>query len=218
MPEQAAAPAAGRRRSRLTLLLLAAVFAAPMVAAWVVYNTGTGTPDKRVNYGELVAPVTLPTGPLRRLAPVEVAPEPATAGLAPLRGKWTLVVVDTGACPQTCSAKLETIRRMRAATGKESDRVAIAWLVDDGVAPAPAALQANPGLAVFDAAGTDYLRSFPAAAAGARGHIYIVDPLGNVMMRYPQDAEGRRALGDLQRLLRASQIGSARPIPAALLV
>jgi len=217
MPEPTTGPAAGRR-SRLTLILLAAVFAAPMVAAWVVYNTGTGTPDKRVNYGELISPVTLPTGPLQRLAPVDVAPDPATAGLAPLRGKWTLVVVDSGACPQGCVAKLEMIRKMRAATGKEADRVALAWLVDDSAAPAPAALAANPGLFAFAAAGTDYLRSFPAAAAGARAHVYIVDPLGNVMMRYPQDAEGRRALDDLQRLLRASQIGSGCPIPAALLV
>jgi len=85
------------------------------------------------------------------------------------------------------------------------DRIERAWLVDDGRAPAASTLQEYKGTRVLlmDPA---LVAKLPAISS-VRDHIYLVDPLGNVMMRYPRDADLSRMKRDLARLLRASRIG-----------
>ena len=123
---------------------------------------------------------------------------------AQLRGRWALVMSDSGACAGPCLEKLTTLRQVRLALGRNASRVARVYVVDDRVQPDPGAMRPFEGtqVAIAPSAGA------PAPAwATDRAHLYLVDPHGNVMMRWPAAADRKRMLKDLERLLKASQIG-----------
>ena len=118
--------------------------------------------------------------------------------------KWILVASDSAACPPACIGKLATLRQVRLALGRNAARVERVFVVDDARAPADGALQGFEGtLLAITPAGA----RLPPGAGNDREHIYLVDPHGNVMMRWRAGSDPRRMLGDLQRLLKASQIG-----------
>lgn len=184
------------RSARLNLLAMAAIVVGFPVAAWVLYLTWR--PTAFVNYGELITPVPL--------AQLPAQGDAALADLARMRGKWVLLTVDGGACDNYCQRKLYVIRQLRLTQGKEMERIERAWLVDDDAPPEPALEQAYAGTARIAARGSAVLRALPAAGS-ARDHVYLIDPLGNVMLRYPRDPDPNRMKKDLGRLLRASRIG-----------
>jgi len=175
------------RRGRVKLALLALFFIAPFVLAWLAwrYEWATGTTS---NYGELITPAR----PLQGEA------------FARLRGKWLLVTFDAAACDRYCERKLYFMRQIRRAQGKNEGRVDRLWLLTDGGAPSAELLAAIEGTHRAPAAGL--AAQFPAAGALA-DHIYLVDPLGNLMMRYPREPDPSRMLKDLQRLLRVAGAG-----------
>jgi len=121
-----------------------------------------------------------------------------------LRGRWILVASDSGKCDAACGRKLAAMRQVRLALGRNASRVARVFVIDDLAPPDPAAigpaqgqvvLLPHPGVAL------------PPGVANDRAHIYLVDPLGNVMLRWPAAPDPRRMLRDLERLLKASQVG-----------
>jgi len=114
-----------------------------------------------------------------------------------------LVANDTGACPASCEAKLVTLRQVRLALGRNATRVERVFLVDESRL-APELESAYPGMHV---ASRVLGSAMPEGPGNDRGHIYLVDPRGNVMMRWPAKPDGRRMIKDLERLLKASQIG-----------
>ena len=180
---------------RVKLLLLAAFFAAPIVASVLAYNFLRPAPT--ANHGELLLP------------PATVAPQAfgSDAGefrFASLSGKWILVVSDSGACAAACQAKLVAVRQARLALGRDAIRVERVFVVDDLSPMDPGVAAAHPGLRI---AVTPRGMLLPPGAANDRAHIYLVDPRGNVMMRWPAAIEPKRVLSDLKRLLKASQIG-----------
>lgn len=175
------------RRARLKLAALGLFFAAPPLLAWLAYHL-EWAPGTRSNYGELISP-----------------PRPLDdAALAALRGKWVLVSFDAAACDAYCQKKLYFMRQLQRAQGKDQERVARLWLLTDAGRPPPALLEAFDGTRV-EAAGALASR-FP-VSGGVTDHLYVVDPLGNLMMRYPRDPDPSRMLKDLQRLLKLSGIG-----------
>jgi cytochrome oxidase Cu insertion factor (SCO1/SenC/PrrC family) len=180
---------------RVKLLLIFALFALPMVASFTVYNLFP--PDKSSNYGELLPPTPAATHGFTALEGGEVR-------LADLGGKWVMVVSDSGQCPQPCLDKLTTLRQVRLALGRKADRVTRVLVVDDLTRPDPALLKPFEGTRVLL---TPTGLSLPAGVANDRAHIYLIDPRGFVMMRWPAGADRKRLLRDLDRLLRASQIG-----------
>jgi cytochrome oxidase Cu insertion factor (SCO1/SenC/PrrC family) len=182
-------------RSRRTLILLAIVFFGPFVGAWVAYRYFP--PDTGANYGELLLP------------PAQVPLQPLASGgavfrFADLNGKWVLVASDSGECAGACEKKLVLMRQVWLALGKNRDRVERVFVVDDLSRPAPARLEAYAGMRTVS---LPVGMQLPPGLANDRAHLYLVDPLGNVMMRFPADAEGRRMLKDLERLLKASSVG-----------
>jgi hypothetical protein len=183
----ASPPPERAKRGRLKLALLGAFFALPFVLAPLAYWLGWA-PGSTSNYGELISP------------PRQLAGPPLDA----LRGKWVLVSFDAAACDAYCERKLYFMRQVRRAQGKDQDRVERLWLLTDAARPRAELLAAIEGTRVERAAGSAAL--FPAAGA-PRDHIYLVDPLGNLMMRFPRDPDPSRMLKDLQRLLRLSGIG-----------
>lgn len=184
-------------RSRAKLLLIFGVFAAPIIAAYVAYFFLA--PGGRMNYGDLLEPKPVP-----ELALKDFDGRPFR--LAALKGKWVLVQWDAASCGAPCRAKLYGMRQIRLAQGKDMDRIERVWLVDDGEAPAPETVAEYAGAWVVDAKGSGLERHFPAPLS-VRDHVYLIDPLGNLMLRFPKDADPRRMVKDLSRLLKVSRIG-----------
>lgn len=180
------------------LLLVAAVCIAPFVAAWALYFIWQ--PSGRINYGELIDGVALPAA---KLALTDGKP----FDFAQVRGRWVFVTVDSGACDDTCQKKLWKMRQVRMTQGKYLERIERVWLVSDTQSVAAAVMKDYEGTWVAVAHGNALLlKSFPYREA-QRDHIYLVDPLGNVVLRYPKDADPSRMKKDLERLLRVSRIG-----------
>jgi hypothetical protein len=180
-------PADAVKRGRLKLALLAAFFLLPMGASWVVWHFDLAS-GVAGNYGTLLSP-----------RPAALPP------LAALKGKWVLVQFDGGACAAACERKHFFMRQVRRAQGKEMARIERLWLVTDPVQPAPALLAAIEGTVVA-AQGAAQAESFPAERAVTE-HIYLVDPLGNLMMRFPTDPDPSLVIKDLKHLLKVSGFG-----------
>lgn len=165
---------------RNKLLWVALVCAAPLVLGTGAYllRWSPGAPS---NYGELLTPTFV-------------------AGLEALRGKWVLVMFDASACDARCEQKLYYMRQVRRAQGKDMSRVERLWVITDGAKPREEIL---PGIEGTRLAALSE-KEFPGKAVD---HIYLVDPLGNLMMRFPRDPDPSRMIKDLQRLLRYSRFG-----------
>jgi hypothetical protein len=191
------APNERRRRGRRVALVILALCAAPTVAAWFAYFVWQ--PQSRTNYGELIEPRSLSDPELRR-------PDGGSFRLSQLRGKWLLLQIDSAACADRCRKKLVYMRQARLALGKDAERVERVWLLDDAALPDPALLRENEGLVVARLPDASLLGELASPGSPAR-YIYVIDPLGSLMLRFPGDPDGRKMLKDLARLLRASRIG-----------
>jgi hypothetical protein len=170
-----------RRRNRRTLILIALAAVAPVVASYVAYYFFPR--DKQVNYGEL-----LPT-----------QPPPDGRVLAEFKGRWVLAVSAPGACEAQCKAALYATRQARTIQGREMDRVARVWFVPDAAPSDPALLAEHADIAVRRG-------SFATWPAGS-DRIYLVDPLGNLVLAWPRDPDIKKMAADIGRVLKASRIG-----------
>lgn len=189
-------------RGRMYLLLVILLFAGPLAAAWLL--VGHWRPAGSVHHGELLDPAQpLPALQLRRLdgEPLE---------LETLHGHWTLAYLnDTGDCSQSCRDSLYTMRQTRLALGKDMTRVQTLLLLDREPEPTLRDWLAREhrtmikGLADADMRAL-FSRPFP--AGGGQG-VYLIDPLGNLVMRYGPDTDPEGLLKDLERLLKYSKIG-----------
>lgn len=184
------------RKKLASLWLIVALTVAPVVASYLLYYFWQ--PGGRVNYGELIGPLPLPDSAL-------VLADGAPFRLSQLRGKWLLASVDSGRCDAACDRKLLYMRQLRLTQGKNSDRVERLWLITDDTAPRAETAAQYQGT-WFVRAGGEALKLFPAPGTPV-DHVYLIDPLGNLMMRFPRDPDPRLMIKDLTRLLKASQIG-----------
>ncbi len=153
--------------------------AAPIVLGTAAYLFGW-SPGGASNYGELLDPRPVP-------------------GFEPLRGKWVLVAFDAAACDAYCEKKLYYMRQVRRAQGKDMDRVERLWVLTDGGKPRAELLPGIEGTRINK--GDDLAGVFPGNSAD---HIYLVDPFGNLMLRFPRDPDPSKMIKDLQRLLKYS--------------
>jgi hypothetical protein len=196
-----APPASHWRRFR-PLYLLLAVCAAPVLASYTAYYLLP--PTGRTNYGALVDPQRpLPALELRRLDGADV---PA----ASLRGSWLMVQVDGGACGAACEKKLWQMRQVRLTTGKDADRVRRVWLIVDDAPLATSVIREFDGTLFLRARADEVAAYLPLPdepAARLADHVWLIDPLGNLMLRWPKDADPSRMKKDLIKLLKASGIG-----------
>ncbi|MDB5999406.1 MAG: hypothetical protein JWP52_1105 [Rhizobacter sp.] len=188
------------RNGRLKMLLVLAVCAAPVIASYFTYFVIR--PQGRTNYSDLVTPPRpIARLPLTDLQGRAVIPES-------LKGQWLMVVVAGGACDTRCENYLFLQRQLRETLGREKERVDKLWLVTDDAPIRPEVSSAiSPGqpatvLRVPRARLAEWLS--PGAGQALEDHIYIVDPMGNWMMRSPVDPEPKKLRGDVDKLLRAS--------------
>lgn len=185
-------------RSRLTLIAIFAFFALPMTVAWLLNFGGGWAPGATTNHGALVQPV-IPVDTTGLVGPAGDALDPNL-----LRGEWTLVYRLSGDCDEICRQVLYVMRQVRLAQGKNIDRVHRLLLMDGVQAPAwvGEVQEHYPGLLIAHPVAAGGAERFPAA-----GRVYLVDPLGNLMMEYAADADPRGMIKDLERLLRISYVG-----------
>ena len=182
------------KKTTKILLLLGAVSLAPFLASFLLYYSWK--PQTFSNYGELleVAP----------LADVAVADRDGKDfRFDQLRGKWMFLMVDSGICDEYCVSKLYLMRQIRLTQGKNRDRIERLWLIPDDVRPAPAVELQYPGTRQLMVDADAVLRLLPALRS-ARDHIYLVDPFGNLMMRFPRDADPQQMKQDVTRLVKVS--------------
>jgi cytochrome oxidase Cu insertion factor (SCO1/SenC/PrrC family) len=182
---------------RSKFLMLIGVFVVPVVAAYLAYFGWR--PAGHTNYGDLlkVTPLQQTAGATHEGTPFD---------LEALRGKWVMVHVGPASCDEACRQQLYLMRQTRITQGKEQSRIERLWVLTDSEAIEPALLQAHPGLHVWKPTDISAVEQFP-AADGRAGHIYMVDPLGNLMLRFPAQPDAKRMMKDLKLLLKASQIG-----------
>jgi hypothetical protein len=182
------------------MLMIVLACAAPVIASYFTYYVIR--PQARTNYGDLIQPSRgLPASaklPLVDLQGASVDPQR-------LRGQWLLVVVGDGDCDATCEKLLYAQRQFREMTGKEKDRVDRVWLVTGSK---PVRENLLPALAQAWVLRTDEasVAGWLAPQTGARlqDHLYLIDPMGEWMMRFPPEAEPPKVKKDLERLLRAA--------------
>ena len=194
------------KRGRWKLLAVMLVCAAPLIGSYFTYYVIK--PTSRTNYGELLDPRLFPIPPLG-ITTLDGKP----TGLEAFKGKWIMLQIWTSDCAKACRDKLPAMRQQRLMQGKEAERIERVWLVTDAQPLDTMLLREFDGtrmLRVQAAALAKWLPVEPGAQAS--DYMYLIDPLGNLMMRFPkdfnQDAEQRNKVKkDIGKLLKASAIG-----------
>lgn len=211
-----------RAKARWKMLLVLLVCAAPVIAALLAYYVwppqGAGT-----NYGALIQPQRpLPTTPPLTLTHLDGKP----FNLQALHGHWLMVYVGAGACDQQCEEMLFALRQIRLMTGKNMDRLERVWLITDQTPLSTTLIRAHDGLWMLRANSAELKnyfplelsnesltelsntvplnKSLPATTMELRDHLWLIDPLGNLMMRFPKNADPQKIYKDVAKLLYTS--------------
>src|SRR4051812_30794043 len=190
-----------RRRGRQMLLIIAALFLVPVLVAFAMYYGHLWRPAGSSSKGELITPAR----------PLEVAglrnPDGSPAGADALQGKWTLLYIGDGSCDEACRTALVFGRQSRLALNNEMTRVQRVFLATAHCCDNGYFAREHAGLVALDASSPEaaaLLQQFP----GDRAHtLFIVDPLGNLMMRHDASHTTKDLLSDLKKLLKLSHIG-----------
>ncbi len=198
--DQSSTRSPGTVAGRWKMLAVLLVCAAPVIASYLTYYVIR--PEGRRNFGELINPQR----PMPEMATQSL--EGKIGQLGVLKDQWLLISVASGSCDARCEQNLYFQRQLRESLGKEKGRLDRVWLVNDDAPPRDnlrPALANSAVLHVPPLALAQWLE--PAAGQQLQDHLYVVDPMGNWMMRFPADmdaAAAARAKRDLERLLRAS--------------
>ena len=197
-----------RSRNLRTLATLAALFLLPLAMAFCTYYATDWRPSGHLNHGQLISPARpLPAVALPRVS-LETSTPAAPPAPTPFRSHWSLVYVGGGDCDAACREALYVMRQTRIGLNNNMTRVERVFLVSRGCCNRPLLAREQAGLVVLDASvppAESLLALFP--AAGREHTLFVVDPLGNLMMSYDARGNPRGLLEDLQKLLRLSHIG-----------
>ncbi|HKB83371.1 MAG TPA: cytochrome C oxidase subunit I [Burkholderiales bacterium] len=176
------------------LLLLGAISLAPFAGSLLLYYFWE--PQTFTNYGELIAvePLAGVTIPVRSGKPFRIDD---------LRGNWVFLMADAGDCNDYCQSKLYVMRQIRLTQGKDRERIERIWLIPDGVRPLPVIEAEYQGTRTILPASDDFLARLPASES-PRDHIYVIDPFGNLMMRFPRNVDPQRMKKDINKLMKVS--------------
>ncbi|MDB5742758.1 MAG: hypothetical protein JWR68_1073 [Polaromonas sp.] len=182
------------------MMLVLLVCASPVIASYLTYYVVK--PEGRRNFGELIDPQR----PLPAIATLGL--DGKAGQLTELKNQWLLLNVAGGNCDLRCEQNLYFQRQLRESLGREKERLDRVWLVNDNAAVRAALLPALTHATVLRVQADDLAPWLePASGKRLEDHLYLVDPLGNLMMRFPADmdaAAAAKAKRDLDRLLRAS--------------
>ncbi|AVR95490.1 SCO family protein [Pseudoduganella armeniaca] len=190
-----------RARGRWKLFAVLAVCASPLLASYFTYYVVK--PTGRTNYGTLIDPRAHPIPPM---ASRTLAQQPTT--LDAYKGKWIMLKVGGSDCEQACQDQLFMMRQLRTMQGKEMARIERVWLIMDEAPLETMLLRVNDGTRMLRAPKDVVTKWLPVEPGGdAADHIWLIDPLGNLMMRFPKNPDPTRMKKDIAKLLKASAIG-----------
>ena len=190
-------------RGRRTLLGLAALFFVPLAVAFWLYYSGGWRPEGSTNHGELIDPPR----PLEDAA-FTLADGTTSARAGLLRDKWTLVYIGGGRCDEACQRALWVMRQTRLLLAEDMSRVQRVFIATRECCNTEFLEKEHPGLDVvqpLDPAALEVVARFPEQGRGTG--VFIVDPLGNLMMRFDSSRDPKGLLQDLEKLLKLSHIG-----------
>jgi hypothetical protein len=196
------------RKSKRTLVYLALFFSAPFLLSWYLFNfTNVLHDGGSASHGDLlIPPRPLPNIGLRD--PAKVIPN------VELYGKWTLLYITSNYCDEACEENLYRMRQIRLAMGKNTSRVQRAMMVGSSELSEEIIIKLReyPGqlLHLNDETVADFINNFKLSGSDdpfSARRLYLIDPLGNLMMSYPPNADPIGIIKDLKRMLRISRIG-----------
>lgn len=188
-------------KGRWKLLLVVALCAAPVIASYLTYYVIK--PTARTNYGELLDPRNYPI-PQLNATTLDGSP----ASLDAYKGKWIMLQVNDANCLDECKNKLLDMRQVRLMQGKEMDRIERVWLITDDQPLDTIVMREYDGTRMLRVKREALNAWLPAEAGGsAADHIYIIDPVGNLMLRFPKKPDPYKMKKDIYKLLSASSIG-----------
>ncbi|MBX2879791.1 MAG: hypothetical protein KTR32_07660 [Granulosicoccus sp.] len=197
-----------RRISRIKLILIFAIFAVPLLFAslylHLVRNSGGSLGD--TSRGQLIAPAV-------PLTEFDLQQSEGEFNLESVRGSWTLLYMPVGDCLEACRLNLYHMRQVRLALNHRMDRVQRAVLLESAAQLDESLRSEHPGLLIATGSEKqqgllrDQVRMAEAAMDPLPDAIYLVDPLGNLMLRFPPDLPPKSMLKDLKHLLKVSRIG-----------
>lgn len=197
---------AAKTHGRWKLLAVIAVCAAPLVASYVTYYVIK--PQARTNFGALIDPRDHPI-PALGITTLDGK----STSLAAFKGKWIMLQVGPSNCQATCHDELVAMRQQRLMQGKEMERLERVWLITDAAPLDTTVMREFDGTRMLRVDAAAVAKWLPVDAGGdAADHLYLVDPLGNLMMRFPKGAEATiearaKVKKDIGKLLAASAIG-----------
>ena len=180
-----------RSRGRLQLILILAVVIGPMILATAMYQWRFWVPETRSYHGELIG-----TGQSRADLGVIGADEQ----------RWQLLVTVPQVCDAGCKELVFLARQVHIGLNRDVSRaahgLAIAQPLSDDY---DAQLRREyPQLARYQL----QLEAYAKTASQVEGaQLWIVDPRGNLVLRYDATSKGKSILNDLRHLLKISQIG-----------
>jgi len=188
------------RIGRWKMLFVLLICASPVIASYWTYYVLR--PEGRRNFGELIQPQR----PLPAVSTSSLAGE--SSSLTALKGQWLLISVASGGCDAACQQRLYLQRQLRETLGKDKDRLDRVWLIQDDSPVSPSLMPALTQATVLRVKAQDLSEWLsPGKGELVENHLFLVDPLGNLMMRFPanMDVSGAaKAKRDLERVLRAS--------------
>ncbi|GJJ00430.1 cytochrome c oxidase subunit I [Duganella rhizosphaerae] len=191
-------------------MLVLAVCAAPLVGSYLTYYV-IKPKGGVTNFGALIDPRQ---HPIPAMASTTLDGKPAT--LENYKGKWIMLKVGPSDCKQDCQDQLFAMRQLRTMQGKEMERIERVWMITDDQPLDTLLMRVNDGTRMLRAPAAVIDKWLPLEqGAGDRvsDHVYLIDPLGNLMMRFPKGAVSsdtekvKKVHKDISKLLKASAIG-----------
>ena len=201
-------------RSKTPLVIIILMSFAPLIAALLVYFNPEWRPEGSAAYGELVQPQRpMPTAQNLPLTTLDGKP----FDLSSLKGKWIMLTADGAACPDSCARKLYIVRNTHASQGKHVERLSRVWLITDDAPVPEKVLEAYKGTVMVRVDPVVLQQFLLGGAAGSMTPeqarqalaplIWVIDPLGNLMLQYPYIEDPEMFRKDIRKLIQNSRIG-----------
>jgi len=201
-------------RSKTPLVIIILMSFAPLIAALLVYFNPEWRPEGSAAYGELVEPQRpIPTAQNLPLTTLDGKP----FDLSSLKGKWIMLTADGAACPDSCARKLYIVRNTHASQGKHVERLSRVWLITDDAPVPEKVLEAYKGTVMVRVDPVVLQQFLLGGAAGSMTPeqarqalaplIWVIDPLGNLMLQYPYIEDPEMFRKDIRKLIQNSRIG-----------
>jgi len=185
----------GKRSPRVLLVIIAAMFLLPLLLAWLMYTGAIDyKPGSTRNYGQLVTP------------PLPISWDEIEGGEA-FREHWVILHAVPDPCTDECVSQITNLRQIHRASGRQQSRILIALLLEEPIAADFSAMlkETYPEFQLVTDPSSDLQNSMQQVSA-SNGAVYLVDPLGNIMMAYPGGDDPNHLKQDLKRLLTWSKL------------